>query len=176
MFLDFAQEGTQVLGIDRDEENIRLAEKNLASYQVAGHHSVCTSFDQLTEVLTEYRFPHIDCILYDLGVSSVHYDIGDRGFSLRHDGPLDMRFDRTHGKTAHDLVMHLDAHELKRIFREYADEKKAHFIAEAIVQRRQSENIDTTQKLVDIIVSVSFDRKSPLRVFQALRIAVNDEF
>jgi 16S rRNA (cytosine1402-N4)-methyltransferase len=87
-----------------------------------------------------------------------------------------MRFDRTHGKTARDLVMTLDAPELARIFTLYGEEKKSWFIACEIIKQRKIENIDTTYKLLEIIRSSSFDQKSPLRVFQALRIAVNEEF
>lgn len=87
-----------------------------------------------------------------------------------------MRFHRHTGKTAADLVMNLSEEALRKIFFDYADEKKSIFIARAIVEARKTEMIDTTQKLVNIINQASFDKKSPLRVFQALRIAVNDEF
>ena len=109
-------------------------------------------------------------------MSSAHYDDAERGFSIRFDGPLDMRFNRTAGKTAENLVMTLSEDELKKIFWDYADEKKAIFIARAIVEARKTEKIDTTEKLVALVHKASFDKKSPLRVFQALRIAVNDEF
>ena len=109
-------------------------------------------------------------------MSSVHYDVADRGFSFRFDGPLDMRFDRTRGKTVTDILMTLDAPELARIFTTYGEEKKSWFIAQAIVKARKIETIDTTFKLLKIIEESSFDQKSPTRVFQALRIALNEEF
>ena len=87
-----------------------------------------------------------------------------------------MRFDRTCGKTARDLIHSLDERELMQIFFRYADEKKALFVAHAIVETRKTMDIDTTEKLQRIVKDSSFDQKSPLRVFQALRIAVNDEF
>lgn len=87
-----------------------------------------------------------------------------------------MRFNRNSGKTAEDLVMNMSEEDLRKIFFEYADEKKSIFIARAIVEARKTEKIDTTEKLLKIIEKASFDKKSPLRVFQALRIAVNDEF
>ncbi len=87
-----------------------------------------------------------------------------------------MRFDRTCGKTARDLIYSLDKRELMQIFFRYADEKKALFVAQAIIEARKMMDIDTTGKLLEIIKGSSFDQKSPLRVFQALRIAVNDEF
>jgi len=87
-----------------------------------------------------------------------------------------MRFDRSQGITAEEIVMTYPERELFQLFLRYADEKKAIFIARAICEMRKAERIDTTYKLLRIIESASFDKKSPMRVFQALRIAVNDEF
>lgn len=109
-------------------------------------------------------------------MSSAHYDDGDRGFSIRFDAPLDMRFDRTTGKTAQDLIMTLSELELRELMWRYADEKKAIHIARAIVETRKTKSIDTTFDLVEIIGKASYDDHSPKRVFQALRIAVNAEF
>ena len=162
------------IGIDRDASNIALANQFLENFD--SHISENLSFSEIDQILRKYRFPHIDFILYDLGVSSAHYDDAERGFSVRFDGPLDMRFNRTAGKTAENLVMTLSEDELKKIFWDYADEKKAIFITRAIVEARKTEKIDTTEKLVALVQKASFDKKSPLRVFQALRIAVNDEF
>lgn len=87
-----------------------------------------------------------------------------------------MRFDRSHGRTARDLIMSLDAKALARIFSLYGEEKKSWFIAQAIVKARTIESIDTTAQLLRIIETSSFDPKSPVRVFQAIRIALNEEF
>ncbi len=176
MFLEHWEEDTVVVGIDRDRDNIRIADGNLSSFGQR-HVSIESSFNRLSEILGERNFPHIDFILYDLGVSSAHYDDGDRGFSFRFDGPLDMRFDRENGKvTARDVVMNASMQDLQKMFSEYADEKKWYFVAREIFEARKTEDIDTTFKLVNIIEKASFDKKSVLRVFQALRIAVNDEF
>lgn len=134
-----------------------------------------SSFAHLHSILQEKGFDHIDGILYDLGVSSVHYDEGDRGFSTRFDGPLDMRFDRTNGITAAHILATYDERELFRIFRDYADEPKAIFIARAIVESRRSHPLTTTTELKALIEKSSFDPKSPIRVFQALRIEANRE-
>lgn len=177
MLLENLEDGGKVIGIDRDEANIILASKNLKNFtENHSHISEHSSFAHLDEILEKNNFPHLDFILYDLGVSSAHYDDAERGFSLRFDGPLDMRFNRTTGKTAEDIVMSWSEADLRRIFFDYADEKKAIFIARAIVEARKTEKIDTTFKLLEIIQKASFDKKSPLRVFQALRIAVNEEF
>lgn len=162
---------------DRDSENLSLARSHIESLgTVCQSHYIHSSFAFLQEKLEEKGIREIDFILYDLGVSSVHYDVADRGFSFRFDGPLDMRFDRTRGKTVTDILMTLDAPELARIFTTYGEEKKSWFIAQAIVKARKIETIDTTFKLLKIIEESSFDQKSPTHVFQALRIALNEEF
>lgn len=165
------------VGFDRDAENLDRAKKYLEEKAPnIDKKFVPQSFASIQEELDKLNIHGIDFILYDLGVSSVHLDLADRGFSLRFDGPLDMRFDRTKGKTASDIIMTLDAPELARIFTLYGEEKKSWFIASEIVKVRKTQKIDTTFQLLEIIKSSSFDQKSPLRVFQALRIYVNDEF
>ena len=165
------------VGFDRDGENLDRAREYLEQSQGESQcHYIHSSFAALKEKLSEKGIQSIDFILYDLGVSSVHYDRADRGFSFRFDGPLDMRFDRSQWKTVQELIMTLDVRELTRIFTLYGEEKKAWFIAQAIVKYRETEPIDTTYKLLSIIEKSSFDKKSPTRVFQALRIALNEEF
>lgn len=87
-----------------------------------------------------------------------------------------MRFDRTNGNTASHIVNTYDLHSLRTILNEYGEEPKAHYIAHAIVEARKQKSIETTKDLRAIIEASSFDKKSTLRVFQALRIALNDEF
>ena len=87
-----------------------------------------------------------------------------------------MRFDRTNGNPASHIVNTYDLHSLRTILNEYGEEPKAHYIAHAIVEARKQKPIETTKDLRDIIEASSFDKKSTLRVFQALRIALNDEF
>lgn len=176
MLLENLSENGKVIGLDRDSDNIALALKNLQKFSDGRHIAEHCSFADLDSVLIKNHFENIDFILYDLGVSSAHYDDAARGFSLRFDGPLDMRFDRTKGKTAADIIANYSEEELRKIFYMYADEKKAPFIARSIVEARKTRKIETTFELLDIISSASFDKKSPLRVFQALRIEVNKEF
>jgi 16S rRNA (cytosine1402-N4)-methyltransferase len=165
------------IGFDRDSENLSLAQTFINTQDIkASYHYIHSSFSDLHEKLCDLGISTIDFILYDLGVSSVHYDQADRWFSFRFDGPLDMRFDRSHGKSAHDFVMSLDAPELARIFSLYGEEKKSWFIAQAIEKQRKIQSIDTTADLIRIIEWSSYDPKSTMRVFQALRIAVNKEF
>ena len=122
-----------------------------------------------------------DAILLDLGVSSMQIDRPERGFSYIHDAPLDMRMDTSAETTAADLVNDLDARELETIFRCFGEERYARQIARAIVRRRQTEPFERTGDLVETIKAAipapaRFGEGHPAkRVFQALRIAVNDE-
>ncbi len=165
------------LGLDRDGENLEKSKSYIEQVgSLSERYFAHTSFSHILSVAEKYGIDSADYILYDLGVSSVHYDEGERGFSTRFDGPLDMRFDRTHGKTATDIIMETDLTDLVRIFTLYGEEKKSWFIANAIIKARKEYPIDTTGKLLKIIETSSFDPKSAIRVFQALRIVVNDEF
>lgn len=177
MMLAHAPQGSLFIGIDRDSDNLTSAEKRLGHSGDGVEKFFChDSFVHIDDILTRVHATEVDFALYDLGVSSAHYDDGDRGFSIRSDAPLDMRFDRTGGKTARDLIMNMSEYELRDIMVRYADEKKAFFIARAIVESRKQQDIKTTFDLIEIIHSSSYDPNSVKRVFQALRIAVNDEF
>ena len=177
MLVNLQDSGDTFIGFDRDGENLEVARKYMEESPLKPTcHYIHSSFAGLAPELSGLGIESIDYILYDLWVSSVHYDRADRGFSLRFDGPLDMRFDRSRWRTVQDLVMTLDVRELTRIFTLYGEEKKSWFIAQAIVQQRAITPIDTTHKLLALIEQSSFDKKSPMRVFQALRIALNEEF
>lgn len=120
----------------------------------------------------------IDGLLADLGVSSHQFDQGARGFSIRFDGPLDMRMDRRAKRTAADLVNSWDEERLSQALKSYGEVDGARRVAKAIVSARASKRIDTTQQLIEAIAPVT-PRKDEsgfrAQVFQALRIAVNDE-
>ncbi len=175
MFVSHMYVGDTFIGIDRDKDNLELAKCKMQNAKCKLN-LVHSSFSHIDTILDDLNTTSIDFILYDLGVSSAHYDDGVRGFSIRFDAPLDMRFDRTQGRTARDLVMMLSEYELRDLMFRYADEKKAVHIARAIVETRKTRSIDTTFDLVEIIGKASYDDHSPKRVFQALRIAVNEEF
>lgn len=117
-----------------------------------------------------------DIILADLGVSSQHLDLASRGFSFMADGPLDMRMDQTQGRTASDVINDSSVEELAGIFREYGEEKQSKRIAKVVIENRP---YTTTHELARTLESVIGWRKKghhpATRVFQALRIAVNDE-
>lgn len=116
-----------------------------------------------------------DCILADLGVSSPHLDNASRGFSIKAEGPLDMRMDESQGLTAETIVNSYSLEQLTEILREYGEEPKAHKIAAAIIASRP---VTTTTQLAQIVARVwsGYSKVHPAtRTFQALRIAVNDE-
>lgn len=122
-----------------------------------------------------------DIVYFDLGMSSMQVDTRERGFSYAYDAPLDMRMDPYEELTAAEIVNEWDEHRLVRLFRDYGEERFATQIAREIVRRRAHEEIDSTQELVDVIKAAvpkpaQFGGGHPAkRVFQALRIAVNDE-
>lgn len=167
---------------DRDIEAINAARKVLDkvgnNYQLINENYV-----NLDRVVEEYKIPELDGILLDLGVSSPQLDKAERGFSFSKEAPLDMRFsqDEDDTPTAADLVRTLSKDELVKIFSEYGEEPYSKTIADAIVQARKTETILTTTQLSRIIVNSLNGKKfkgnvhPATRVFQALRIAVNDE-
>lgn len=138
------------------------------------------NFVHMQEALTKEGVTRVDGILLDLGVSSMQFDEGERGFSYRFDAPLDMRMDQNNPLTAYEVVNTYDERELARIFFVYGDEKFSRQIARKIVQTREVKTIKTTFELLDVIKSVLPEKvkrqKHPgKKVFQALRIFVNNE-
>lgn len=174
-------QGGLVIGLDCDPNALELARVRLQEFadRVKLVHA---NFAQLDRVLDELRIQSVDGILLDLGVSLTQLDTAERGLSFRLEGPLDMRLDPTQELTAADLVNSLDERELIKIFREYGEERWAARIAHNIVRERRTAPIETTSDLVSIIerslpAAVRYrSRIHPAtRVFQALRIAVNNE-
>ena len=175
-----ASSDAEVLGIDRDEEALGLARERLAQYG-SRFRSVHADFRELTRVLATAKVRRVRGVLADLGVSSLQVDSPLRGFSFRHDAPLDMRMDVTSGETAAQLLGRLSEVDLARIIFEYGEERRARRIARWIVERRESgEQIRTTRDLARLVErAVGPDKKRRIhpatRTFQALRIAVNGE-
>lgn len=141
---------------------------------------VHANFRDLGRVVSDLGVVHVDGILLDLGLSSFQLDEGDRGFSFRHDAPLDMRFDQSIGWSATELINTASQEELARLIREYGEDVQARRIAAGLVRERSSEPLTTTGQVASIIESVVGGRRGrgihpATRTFQALRIAVNDE-
>ncbi|MBN1449084.1 MAG: 16S rRNA (cytosine(1402)-N(4))-methyltransferase RsmH [Bacteroidetes bacterium] len=166
----------RVLGFDQDADAIRHAQTLFRNERrmTLVHSNVV----HLSDILQQHDIHAIDGILLDLGVSSHQIDLPDRGFSFRFDGPLDMRMDHEHPVTAADIIAHRSEEELARLFLRYGEERGSRRIARAIVRVRAERPIERTAVLVDIIASVippPHRSKTLARIFQALRIAVNDE-
>ena len=170
--------GGKLISIDRDPDAIKAATKRLAEFDCCT--IVNARFSQISQILDEQGIDQIDGFLLDLGVSSHQLDTGERGFSYHMEAPLDMRMGSSTTSAA-DLVNTLSDKELADIFFKYADERFANRIAQKIVEQRSVAPIKTTTQLADLISACypnKFKRDGhPARkVFQALRIAVNDEF
>ena len=166
-----------LIGLDRDDHALLLAQERLANGRLKLFHE---SYSNLPAVLNNLHISEVDGILLDLGVSSLQLMSPQRGFSFTTEGPLDMRMDTTQKLTAADLVSQKSEKELTELFREYGEEKNARRIARRICREREAEPIATTTRLADIVRSATPvrgpERIHPAtRVFQALRIAVNDE-
>lgn len=165
---------------DQDDYAISRAKEKLDT--VGNNYTIIKSnFVNLKERLNELGVYHIDGILYDLGVSSFQFDMEERGFSYRLDGPLDMRMNQNQELSAKTIVNEWPVSKLIEIFYRYGEEKFAKQIAFQIDKVRREKQISTTFELVDIIKSalpqkVLKQKGHPAKqVFQALRVAVNDE-
>lgn len=176
-----ASGGTAALyGIDRDENAIAAATVRLERFP--GFHAIHGNFHDVKALLAQAGAPPLDGALLDLGVSSPQLDQAERGFSYHEDAPLDMRMDRSQGRTAAELLAEVSEGELTRILRDYGEEKWAARIAHFVVERRQTQPLRTTQDLVRVVdaaipkaVRRKDDGHPARRTFQAVRIAVNDE-
>lgn len=167
----------RLIALDRDPDAVKTATERLKGYNATVIQSNFADMKQALEGINIYK---VDGILLDLGVSSYQLDCGERGFSYKYDAPLDMRMSKS-GTAAADLVNTLSAEELAKIFRDYGEEKFAYKIACSIVKRREKGKIETTTELAEIIAScypaaARRDGNPARKCFQALRIAVNDEF
>lgn len=181
--------GDIFIGFDADERNLKLATERLevtvpkytqnpalretpSGVKIVLLHS---NFRQLKAALGLQNIEKITGIYYDLWVSSLHFDEAERGFSLRQDGPLDMRFDANSGITAYDILVSYPEEELARIFFEYGEEKASRKIAHALVVQRKKSHLKSTWELAAFLDTLSPHPKTKTRIFQALRIEVNGE-
>ncbi|MEK7801100.1 MAG: 16S rRNA (cytosine(1402)-N(4))-methyltransferase RsmH, partial [Pseudomonadota bacterium] len=174
-----ASKNVHVIGFDRDKTAHDMASTWSVPYSERLT-LVKSSFAEMGTKLDEMGVGQVDAIILDLGVSSMQIDEAERGFSFRFDAPLDMRMDRSTGRTAANLVNELPEKELADLIYLYGEERKSRHVASAIIRARAIQKITTTTQLVDIvrgaIPSSPKDKINPAtRTFQALRIAVNDE-
>ncbi len=173
LILDATAPNGQLIGVERDARNLATATDNLAKYG----ERVIPIHDSYANI-SAHNVPPLDGALLDLGFSSVHVDDASRGFSFMHDGPLDMRYDQGQELTAEAIINSWSRDDLARIFRVYGEERYATGIAKAITEARKKERISTTGQLATLISSLAGRRGKihpATKVFQALRITVNDE-
>ena len=169
--------GARVVGLDRDKEALQHAGARLSAFGDR-FRAVHANFSEAAGNDIVRSFAPFDGALLDIGVSSRQLDSAERGFSFRHDGPLDMRMDSSAGETAADLLNTAPEEELARIFREFGEEPQSRRAARAIAAERERIAFARTGQLAALIEKV-IPRRGRIhpatRVFQALRIAVNDE-
>jgi 16S rRNA (cytosine1402-N4)-methyltransferase len=180
LILEAAAPDGVLIGLDRDLEALTAARSNLAEF---GTRAILMqgNFCDMADHLDQLGIERLDGIILDLGVSSYQLDSSQRGFSFREEGPLDMRMNPAEGVPAATVVAEANADELKRIFRDYGEERWAAKIARAIVADREQTPFVTTLQLADLVSRVVPAGRGPqrihpaTRVFQALRIHVNGE-
>lgn len=182
---EIAKAGGKVLGIDMDEEALEYVREQIKGESFEKNLTLARgNFKDIAEIAKTHGFENADGILFDLGVSSHQIDEAKRGFSFMQNGPLDMRMGKDLGVTAADLVNGLNKGELYELFTKLGEEHNAKAIAGAIVSAREVKLIETTGELVDVItksfglwgeVRPYMKAKVSMKIFQALRIAVNDE-
>lgn len=169
-----------LIGIDRDPQALAVASDRLQAYSGRAHLARAV-YDELPDVLRRFGIPRVAGVLFDLGVSSLQLDTTERGFSYARDAVLDMRMDPSAGPTAADVLNSYSEPDLRRVLREYGEERFAGRIAAAVVAQRVQRAFETTAQLVEIIyrnVPAATRRTGghpAKRTFQALRIEVNGE-
>ncbi len=171
-------ESGKLYAFEQDERNLEEAQKRLEAYE-----------SQITYVHDNFRYlktritGEVDAILFDLGISSVHVDEADRGFSFMNDGPLDMRYDLRSKLTAYEVINNYDEEALANVIYEYGEERASRKIAKQIAQRRKEKKFETTSEFAEFLEKVlprkRVGQKSKshpaTKIFQAIRIEVNDE-
>ena len=168
----------EVLGLDRDDEALAAAEQRLRSFG-RRLRTRQASFAAAREILDEIRWQPVDGVILDLGISSHQVNDAERGFSFRSQAPLDMRMDRRQTVNARQIINTCDAAELEKMFRDYGEEPQARRLAQAIVTERKARTLETTDALAGLVERIkgrgSRHHHPATQVFQALRIAVNEE-
>jgi 16S rRNA (cytosine1402-N4)-methyltransferase len=169
----------RLIGLDRDPAMLALAAARLEGYPATLVHA---PFDQLPQVLGELGITGVDGVLADLGISSDQMDTPERGFSFQQPGPLDMRMDPQEGEPASALLRRLSERDLADLFWKYGEERFSRRIARKIVETRRRTPLENTEQLADLLrhcIPRPRGRRHMIdpatRVFQALRIATNDE-
>lgn len=167
----------RLICVDRDEDALRIAKRRLARHKnrIRFAH---LRFSELEDFISSLKIKEVSGLLFDLGLCALHLEDVSRGFSFQSDGPLDMRMDRSQSKSALKVVNDYSLGELITIFRRFGQERFSKRIARAIVKQRAKSPLLTTfhlRSLVESAVNPRYRLKSLARIFQAIRIEVNDE-
>lgn len=172
-----------LIGIDRDPQMIEIARKKISEsgFDKGNFHACEGNFADIDEILAGLGISEIDAALFDFGPASQHFDKKERGFSFDKEARLDMRYCRREGLTAHDIVNTFSEESISGIIWRFGEERWARRIARQIVARRAEKPIGTTTELAWIVAGAIPKKRHPrkinpaTKVFQALRIATNDE-
>tara|TARA_B100000963_G_scaffold59560_1_gene47562 strand:+ start:453 stop:1343 length:891 start_codon:yes stop_codon:yes gene_type:complete len=163
-----------LIGIDRDKNSISLAKKQLSTHKNIKVFN--DSYKNLKDILERLNIVAVDGILLDLGLSSFQLEDNSRGFSHKYESSLDMRFDcNSEDYTAEQIIQKNDLNELTKIFKEFGEERHAYKIAKKIKNLKGEINVMSITSIVDRVTPYKFRLKTYSRIFQALRIAANDE-
>ena len=177
--VEIIKKGGKLYGLDIDPKAIKRTKERINQVCPDAFYKLkLGNFSKLKEHLQDFKLTSVSGILMDLGLSSDQLEYKDKGFSFQYDSPLDMRVDASLGVTAKDLINGLSKNELVKLFKKYGEEQYALSIANHIVLRRRQSPINTTLELANLITKVKRKRggiHEATKVFQALRIAVNDE-
>ncbi len=173
--------GGTLIGIDRDPESLKIAHERLKDFSDSSFKLVNRNFVFLKEIFSDLNIGEADGILFDLGISSVQMETAQRGFSIKNNGPLDMRMNRSRALTAKDIVNRMSERDLSDLIQKYGEERFHRRIAGNIARSRKRKEIETTGELASIIsAGIPYKNRRgrihpATRTFQAIRIAVNDE-
>jgi len=170
--LETISSNSQLTSFDKDSDAIEHGN----NIQNTNFKIIQDSFSNINKYFSKHS---VDGILYDLGTCSTHFDDASRGFSFRHNGPLDMRFDTKKGKPLADWINKATENDIKEVLYKYGDEKHAKLISRNIVEYRNQNNLDSTLELSNLIQDIYPDKKNKIhpatKSFQAFRIHLNDE-
>ena len=164
----------KLIGIDRDEDALKICNKNCSSSSslLSLFHS---SYNKINTILTKEKISSVNGIILDLGLSSNQLNSRSRGFSYRSEGNLDMRFDFTQGKKASDIIKSNNIEKLTKIFRKYGEERFSYRIARSIKEMKDMKTVNHLKEAIRRCTPPKNRDRILARIFQSLRIVVNDE-
>lgn len=168
----------KLIGIDLDSYALKCSKNNLSQFPKQSYSLYKGNFSEIPNILKDIGIAKVDGIVVDLGISSYQIDSGHRGFSYMNEGDLDMRFNEDKGISAKELLNNINENDLAKIIKLYGEEKKYKKIARNIVKYSKEDKMNTTfdlKKAIEEVVNPRYLNKTLSRVFQSVRIKVNEE-